>query len=353
VNRLPTTDIYLRNACQAWIQPWWQIARSRSKRPIRQIAANAFTCGEWLILVRRDTPAIMRATLDWPGRVAYVIDDDIAGAADSPDLPGAYRQRLAEFASGWHRHLLTRADVLLVSSDPLAARFADDPRIRAQIQRIEPCWQEPLADQGHFAGLVQGAPLRIAHLGTGSHRGGFEALTPALTRLLARDASIELTYIAEPPGMPALAMQPRAHCQPPRRWPDYRRWLPRQRFHLALYPLLPTAFDRARSANKLLEHAIVGAVGVYPENWQPGRDLALGPCPSGTAPLSGVSPVHDPAALLAPADAADWSDALEEACIGRANLAGIAASAGRTLSSRQFCAMQQRLWGAILGIHIP
>ncbi len=339
--RLPTTDIYLRNACMASIQPRWQPGRAGGARPIRQIAPNAFTCGEWLLLMRRDSPAVMRAALDWGGRLAYLVDDDIAGAAENADLPGPYRRRLAAFQSDWHRHLLARADVVVVPSEPLAARFAADPDIRATIRRIEPCWREPFADQSHFAGLARGKPLRIAHLGSGSHRGGLEALGPALAKLLARHSSVELTYIAAPPGIAALAAQPRARRQPPRSWLAYRRWLPRQRFHLALYPLLPTAFDRARSANKLFEHAIIGAVGVYPENWQPGRVLALGE--------PGCSPPGAPAALLAPAQPADWADALEAAIARRAELGAIAAAASETLSLRHYHAIQQKLWSDILG----
>lgn len=348
MNRLPTTDIYLRNACRSLIRPWWypEVVSSRAgiARPIRQVAANGFTCGEWMVLIRRDSPAVMRAALDWPGRLAYLVDDDIASAADSPDLPESYRQRLMAFDRDWHGHLLARADVLVVPSDPLAARFATNPAIHADIRRIEPYWQEPLADQSHFAELSQGAPLRIAHLGTGSHRGALEALTPTLTDLLARHSAIQLTYIADRSGITGLAGLARVHREPPRRWAAYRRWLPRQRFHLALYPLLPTAFDLARSANKLFEHAIVGAVGMYPENWQPGRDWVRG--------IQKAPPPAAPAALLAPADIADWSDAIEAVIARPAELRAIAATATRALSSSDYCAMQQGLWSDILDIGI-
>lgn len=339
--RLPSTDLYLRNACQESIQPRWQPRWAGTKRPIRQIGANAFACGEWMVLIRQDAAAVMQAALDWRGRLAYLVDDDIVGAADSAGLPDHYRQRLAAFASDWHRPLLRRADVLVVPSDALAARYAVDREIQATIRRIEPCWSEPFADQSHFAGLARGKPLRIAHLGTGSHRGGLEELAPALAKLLAHDRSVELTYIAAPPAITGLAAQPRARQQPPRRWRAYRRWLPRQRFHLALYPLLPTPFDRARSANKLLEHAIVGAVGLYPENWPPARELALGG-PGASSPTT-------PGALLAPVEPGDWTDALETALSRRTELAAIAAAASRALSGRHFRARQQRLWSEILG----
>ena len=52
----------------------------------------------------------------------------------------------------------------------------------------------------------------------------------------------------------------------PLSWWRYKRALPRLRFHLALYPLAPTAFNMARSANKLFEHAIVGAASLMSPN---------------------------------------------------------------------------------------
>jgi hypothetical protein len=42
----------------------------------------------------------------------------------------------------------------------------------------------------------------------------------------------------------------------------------KQRFHLGLYPLPDMPFNRARSRNKLLEHGIVGAVGIYDRAWR-------------------------------------------------------------------------------------
>jgi hypothetical protein len=49
-------------------------------------------------------------------------------------------------------------------------------------------------------------------------------------------------------------------------WWRYRRALRSARFHLALYPLRDTAFNRARSASKLYEHALVGAASLMSPN---------------------------------------------------------------------------------------
>jgi hypothetical protein len=101
----------------------------------------------------------------------------------------------------------------------------------------------------------------------------------------------------------------------------------RQRFHLALYPLAQTAFDRARSASKLTEHAILGAAGLYPQGWAPARALGQG-------------------ALLAPDDpppGAGDKTALEQ----RAELAQIAQTACTALTCAAPCAVQQSLWRSL------
>jgi hypothetical protein len=81
------------------------------------------------------------------------------------------------------------------------------------------------------------------------------------------------------------------------------------RFHLALYPLAPTPFNRARSANKLYEHAIVGAASLMSPN--PALEAAAGSAFNDIFVLDGSdewrarieSSVTDPGALRDRADA--------------------------------------------------
>lgn len=324
-SRLPTTDLYFAHACHDWIRRWW------SPGPVRALGSNCFVAGDTLVLIRRDEDALMRRALDWSGCLVYLIDDDIAGAAQSPDLPEGYRERLVQFDRQFHRTLLERADILLVSSDSLAELFTRNSRITAPVRRIAPYWPMTFADDAHFAGLEHGDPLRIVHLGSGSHAGAFNALVPALAELLAGPGNVHFTYI----GREAPADLPDRHPQvervKPMRWPAYRRWLARQRFHLALYPLEPTRFDAARSPNKIIEHAIVGAVGLYPEDWPPAL-LAADGC------------------LTAPADPADWREALTDAVNLKAQLAYLARQAARSVGVCNDRAAQRALWSDILDI---
>ena len=326
--RLPSTDLFFLNACG------YRVATAWKRAPITAQGLNCFVHGDAMLLVRSDTPEVMRAALNWPGRLAYIVDDDIAGAADSPGLPDHYRRRLATFDATWHRPLIARADLLVAASDVLAHGLAERPAVkRPRLQRIDPYWALPLADQRHFAGLDHGDKLRIAHLGSGSHQGGLCAIAPAVAALLDQDSSISFTYVAAEIVSAALEAHPRAHRLAPRSWPRYRRWLSHARFHLALYPLTASRFDRARSCNKLFEHAIAGAVGVYPQDWP-------------AAQMAGDG------AMLAPGDPGSWAGALAVAVSRRSELADMAARAARSLSGYDTATMQRTIWSDFFKIEI-
>jgi len=325
--RLPTTDLYFRNAMEPWISRWWR------RGPIRRVGANAFVAGEWFVLVRQDKPLVMREALAWAGRLAYVIDDDIAAGTVCPHLPETYRAKLAEFDRRFHRDLLARADVVLAASDSLAQSLATSPRLASRLQRIEPAWRLPLADLDHFADLEQGASVKIALLGSGSHRGALEAIAPTLEDLLERNGKVKLTYLARRRVSDRLERHPRARRIEPMTWPEYQRWLVRQRFHLALYPLLPSAFERARSGNKLTEHGVVGALGVYPAGWAPADRLGE-------------------AAVRAPDNPAEWGDLLENLLAKPKELSQLAQMAKENLSCENAAAVQQELWFNLLGLFV-
>jgi hypothetical protein len=335
---LPSTDLYFANACAPLITPWWDLPGLTRHRPVDRVSANCFATqgparDSWMVLVRRDTPAVMTRALRWPGRLAYVVDDDIEGAADSPSLPEAYRARLDAFDWNWHAPLLARADVVLAASDVLADRLNRRLAPHAPaIRRIDPVWHAPPAAPSHFAALGQGGSFNIVHLGTGSHGGALARLAGAIGQILRRHERASFTYVAPRGGPDPLAGMARARRIAPRSWAAWRRWLGRQRFHLALYPLLDEPFDRARSNAKLWEHAQVGAAGLYPLGWQ-GADL-LGD-----------------GALRAGSHPDDWAMAMDHAISAPDTTAQTALIASRQLSACKICAMQKDLWSDLLGIH--
>jgi len=168
-------------------------------------------------------------------------------------------------------------------------------------------------------------------LGTGSHRSALSDIAPLMGDILDRHPLASYTYFSARAVDDRLEKHPRARRLDPMTWREYQRWMARQRFHLALYPLAQTAFDRARSASKLTEHAILGAAGIYPQSWAPARSLGDG-------------------AIFAPDAPEAWQMVIENALENRSQLAHIAASARQTLTCAPPAAMQQSLWCRILDL---
>lgn len=320
---LPTTDLYFLNSCHSQVRRLWR------NGPVERLGANTFRSADRLLLVRRDRSDLMDRALEWPSTLVYLIDDDIDGAAQSSAIPAAYKARLANFA-GHHDRLLRRADILVASSDVLATRLRADPRVRADIVRLDPFWALPFADQNHFSAPANDT-LELVHLGTASHAGGLASITPAVIATLDRFPDTRFTYVGRPGSHPRLEAHPRVRRLEVMTWRQYRRWLPRQRFHLALYPLERTPFDASRSSNKLFEHAITGAVGLYSSGWPPMRMAGDG-------------------AIAAPPDSAQWTETLVRAVENRTNLAGLAKKAAIALVEHHDGTAQRNRWASILNL---
>lgn len=328
MSRLPSTDLYFLNTMAPWVRPRLALGRAARQRPIRAVGANAFVAGDAFVLIRRDTPDVMRMAMHWRGPMIYVIDDDVAAGAVCPLLPDGYRARLARFERAFHRHLLARADIVLAASDVLARRLAQDRA--GPIARIDPVWRQAPADGAHFAPLARGAPLRIVQLGSASHGGALAVMAPIMRALLDRHALMTFTYFSPRIIHKGLEQHSRARRIEPMTWSEYQRWMGRNRFHLGLYPLAQTAFDRARSASKFSEYAIVGAAALYPQGWPPAQER------------EGV--------LLAPDRPEEWGETIEHWIERRDELHCIRQSFGKSPPCAQPFAVQQEMWKGILPI---
>jgi hypothetical protein len=262
----PSADLYFLNACGGWVGPG---------RPVARLGPGVFASAGTLLVMRHAGRA---GALPRRPRTIWLIDDDVAAALADPGLPRGQRLKLALFE---HRHgarLLARGAEVVASSEALAERFA----ARAPTHLLHPHWYEPLADLAHHA---KEEPLRIAFLGSAVHAGDLAFIEQPLLSVLERVPRAELHMAANhAPGR--LAGHPRLVPMPGTSWPEWRAALPLRRFHVALYPLLDTPVNRARSVNKLIEHAIVGAAGVYSAAWpesarvrRRGAGLVLGPEP--------------------------------------------------------------------------
>lgn len=248
---IPTTDIYFRNA--------------NRDRGLSREGINSFSTREAVVVCRRDHPNVVQRLLgDKTKRLYYVIDDNLWAADHDPSLPEIYRQRLLNLRNGQHNMLAGAADTIVVPSPALSEMYE---QLGFRVKMLDPYWSETLSEDWSFKSLPTGAPLRIGYLGTASHASDRKFVLEIFEKLLAAGANVELTIVGEENVPPQLIGHPQLSILRHLNWHFYRRRLFKHRFDILLYPVMPSSFNDARSANKLTEHAVCGGVGVYSDSW--------------------------------------------------------------------------------------
>ncbi|MBD8876661.1 hypothetical protein [Roseibium polysiphoniae] len=257
---IPTTDLYFLNVCRPWLRRF-----PFHTRPIVQEGPNSFSCGKVAIVARRDNETVVQRLLQSHiGQLYYIIDDDLWAAEEDHSLPQAYRQRLIALREGQHRVLCERADTIVVSSPILADIYQSKGY---DVVSLPPYWPEPLPDSRHFSDLAKGEPLEIGYLGSASHAEDRAFTFQVFEQLARRGINMRLTVIGSADVPVHLADHHQLRILNPLNWHKHRKRLAKLRFHVALYPTMPTAFNKARSINKILEHAVYGSLGLYSRTW--------------------------------------------------------------------------------------
>ena len=246
----PTADLYFFNACSDFLQ-------AGVSRLAPTVVASARAC----VVMRHGlgAPRLPRGR-----RLIYLIDDEIEDGVTDSSLPFLYRMKLRLMERPVARGLAPRAEVTVVSSPELASRRA--PGLQTRLGH--PYWSEPIAGQAHFGPLLRGEGwIETAYLGSSVHRADLDFLWPVIGAALAEFPRMRF-HLAERHRVPgALEAHPRILRIPGRGWAAYRAGLAERRFHMALYPLMDTPFNRSRSVNKLIEHGVAGAAGLYSRTW--------------------------------------------------------------------------------------
>ncbi|MGH6925743.1 MAG: hypothetical protein ACRED5_18605 [Propylenella sp.] len=253
LDRLPTTDLYFLNALRAL-----RAAKVGSRLPpLRNIAPNVYAVGRTGVIVRygreEDVDRLKQAGIK---QLIYIADDDFAAGAEDEHLPERYRRKLAAFAHSPWPKLRDAADIVIVPGSVLAAAYGE------KALTLPPAWHRPPALTEHF----RPDTIEIVHLGTGSHIADLAALAPTIAEALSVYPHARLTLFSGEQTPEPLRKHPQVRVRRPMAWWRYKLSLPRMRYQLALYPLADTAFNRARSANKLYEHALVGAASLLSPN---------------------------------------------------------------------------------------
>lgn len=314
----PTADLYFMNACADFLDAG-----------VTRLAPTVFASASACLVMRHDLRA---SRLPRGRRLIYFVDDAVEQGVSDAGLPFLYRQKLRLVERRSARQAGQHAAAVVTGSPALARQYA--PRARTRL--IHPYWSEPIAGQEHFEPVAGGAgPVDIAYLGSAVHRADLQFLWPVIRAVLAAYPRARF-HLAERHRVPAaLAGHARVIRIPGRGWGAYRAGLAQRRFHLALYPLLDTEFNRARSLNKLIEHGVAGAAPLYSRSW--GEARRVNRCGAG---------------LTLANRRADWFAAIAHLLEHTEHMRDMAAAAGALARSLNRAGPQRRLWAGLMGVPV-
>jgi hypothetical protein len=312
----PTVDLYFLNACGDLVAPGG---------PVRRLAPTAFASHDVRLVIRHDTGA---PPMRRDERLVYLLDDAVFAGARDPALPVTFRAKLRAVDCAAARRLLPLADAVVTSTPGVAADLPHAlMRPGVETATVDPFWSEPLPDLEHFAAP---GPARVLFLGAGTHGAALGFVVEVLRRARALGATLTLLASANHRrrlGSAGLPVDFVAATD----WPGYRRAIRDLRGHVALYPLSAGAFARARSANKLIEHAVVGAAPLYAEGWAPG-----------------AAAVEQGAGLALPPDPEAWAQAVAALAGDRARARSLAQGAQALARGVNRPEPQRALWARLL-----
>jgi hypothetical protein len=314
----PTVDLYFLNSCGDLVG---------AHGPIQRVTPTVFESDRVRLVLRHDVgapPAISKP-------VVYFVDDAIFSGLRDRTLPVSHRAKLRATDCAAACRLAPGAKAIVASTEEVIAdlRAALPGACGAPVHVVDPYWRESPPALDHFDAP---GPLSLAFLGAGTHRSGARFARAVFDIIRAEFPDIVLFLSANHRGA-FDGVRPGLRHVEPTAWPDYRAYLAEARRHLALYPVPDTAHARARSANKLVEHALVGAAPLYSEIWPRGRIAA--------AAGAGLALPHDPRA---------WAAAARGLIRDRAAAKALAAGA-QALARRLTAPEAQRaLWRALLEV---
>lgn len=252
---LPTVDLYFR----------WSCASLFKSRMVQQISPTVFLCGQTAIVFRH---AGLFQKLPRHSRLIYVVDDDWRAALSDKTIPQDYKIKLRLFEARGAARFERTADAIVVSSDRLRDTLAQRNPAKP-IHVIEPFWRPATQPTG-----ISKRPPAIAMLGTRSHAGDHGFVFEAIQRVLSKHETVEFLVSRETPLPRTLATSSRLCRVPSMTWHEYLAWKKNRVVEIGLYPLRDTAFNRARSNNKLIEYDQFGAAVVGSKCWEAATEAA-------------------------------------------------------------------------------
>lgn len=208
-----------------------------------------------------------------PRRLVLFIDDDLLDLSAWAGTPWHYRWKLLWLARRHRRWLERRLEAgtatLWVGSAALQRKYAHWHPVLLRPRPHPPGWAAPILRQpqptSRQESLAPTEPvIRVFYHGSASHQPEHAWLQKLMRRLLATDSAISFEVIADRALAKGYLGLPRTQIIPPMAWPSYRLFIERPGRHIGLAPLLPSAFNAARSYTKFFDITAAGAVGLYP-----------------------------------------------------------------------------------------
>ena len=213
---LPTTHLYFLNSCADSVSSLFR------RRPIRRLGDNCFAAGETVLLVRQDRPNLMdRLRAYPPGRLVYLVDDDIQAAREDASLPRRLSQPFDAFSRGISRGSRCSGRHAGGHIGHAAAEIFLTSRCQDRASRLA----SGSGRRPSFRCAGHGGAMHAMHLGTASHQAGLDFLKPVVEVLLKRFARFHFSYVGRGPRLGALDAHPRVHRERPQSWSRYRRTL--------------------------------------------------------------------------------------------------------------------------------
>jgi len=182
--------------------------------------------------------------------LAFLMDDDLLDPQVLQGLPKTYRRRLRQKITDrrlWVERLFGH---VLVSSQPLAAKYAHLGAVRL-----------PLCPHPRL--LAEGPRWQLAYCGTAVHRAEFLWLRPLLEELQQRQDHTHIDLFGDLEINRLFRHIPRLRVLHPMDWERYLAATGAGRIDLLLCPLLETPFNHCRAPVKFIDAARSGAVGLY------------------------------------------------------------------------------------------
>ncbi|ABX16301.1 hypothetical protein C6Q28_28245 [Burkholderia multivorans] len=191
-------------------------------------------------------------------RVVYFMDDDLLHPRAWAGLPRPYVKKLRKYCHAHTTDIRELSTEYWFSTQELRDRY---PERAAQL--IAPRALLEDARRLRVRHALPEAPILVFYHGSAAHEAEIAWLQPIVAQVLARCPNVHFELIGAHAVNALYRSLPRTRVVHPMGWANYRAHCRLLDGHIGLAPLLPSAFNAARSHVKAYDIARCRAVGLY------------------------------------------------------------------------------------------